>query len=208
MRNFYNPHPLSGPAFAGRRIGLLGGSFNPAHEGHRAISLYALKRLKLNQVWWLVSPQNPLKPVKGMASLPQRLACARSEARHPRIIPTAIESALGTVYTVDTLKELQRRFPRTQFVWLMGTDNLRQIGRWRRWPEIFERVPVAVFRRPAYAAGRKCGKAAVRFDRAWRPASQCKNIAGQKPPAWVIMDNPLNSLSASSIRKDRSSWPK
>lgn len=194
------PHPLSGHAFAGLRVGLLGGSFNPAHEGHRAISLYALKRLKLDQVWWLVSPQNPLKPSKGMAPLAARRRQAEQEASHNRILVTAIEACLGTHYTVDTLQALRKRFPRTQFVWLMGADNMRQIDQWRRWPQIFQHVPVAVFRRPAYAVGRKLGKAAVRFDRAWHPVKRGRSLASQTQPAWLILDNSLNKLSATAIR--------
>lgn len=198
-----NPHLRSGPAFSGLRIGLLGGSFNPAHEGHRAISLFALKRLGLDQIWWLVSPQNPLKPECGMASLIERLKTARAVARSPRIIVTDLESRLGTRYAIDTLRALLRRFPRTHFVWLMGADNLDQISVWRKWPDIFHKVPVAVFRRPAYAAGRGSSKAAQRFDYAWLPASKGKNLAECKPPAWLVLDNRLNSLSATSIRQQR-----
>jgi nicotinate-nucleotide adenylyltransferase len=197
---FY-PTPSSGPALSGLRIGLLGGSFNPAHEGHRAISLYALKRLKLDQIWWLVSPQNPLKSTKDMASLTQRLKNARAMASSPKIIVTDIESQCGTRYTADTLRVLRRRFPRTHFVWLMGADNLNQIPTWQKWPEIFHLVPVAVFRRPTYAAGRRIGKAAQRFDRAWLPGAQAQNLAGHKLPAWLIVENQLNNLSATQIRR-------
>jgi nicotinate-nucleotide adenylyltransferase len=202
------PRLRSGSAFAGLRIGLLGGSFNPAHAGHRAISLYALKRLGLDQIWWLVSPQNPLKPIKGMAPLGERTKVAQKTAQHPRIAVTVLESEFGTRYTVDTLKILKHRFPRTRFVWLMGADNLRQVTRWRHWQELFELVPVAVFRRPTYAAGSKRGKAATRFSRGWLPASESRNLANLKPPAWLVMDNPLNSFSATEIRKDRPTWPK
>lgn len=203
-----SPHKRSGPAYAGRRIGLLGGSFNPAHAGHLAISLYALKRLQLDQIWWLVSPQNPLKSAKGMASLADRVASAETLAAHPRILVTSIESELGTRYTVDTLKRLKQRFPRTDFVWLMGSDNLRQAHRWRRWQTLFESVPVAVFRRPAYVGGRGCGKAAQRFDRSFKPASFGKKLAGMKAPVWLMLDNPLQHYSATEIRKDRRTWPK
>jgi len=166
-----------------------------------------MKRLGLDQVWWLVSPQNPLKPARGMAPLATRVAAAKGAARHPRIIVTAMESALGTVYTVDTLRALKKRFPATDFVWLMGADNMKQIHRWRRWADIFALVPIAVLRRPAYAAGRRCGKAATRFDRAWRPAAEGRHLAGRQAPAWVVMNNPLNKLSATEIRKDRTTWP-
>jgi nicotinate-nucleotide adenylyltransferase len=199
---------FSGPAFAGRRIGLLGGSFNPAHAGHRAMSLFALKRLGLHQIWWLVSPQNPLKPAQGMAKLADRLASAHKAARHPRIVATAIEAELGTRYTADTLRALKRRFSRTHFVWLMGADNMRQVQHWRDWQDLFGLVPVAVFRRPAYAVGRKLGKAAQRFDRNWLPANAARHLAMEKPAAWLIMDNVLNPVSSTEIRKDKPAWPK
>src|SRR5205814_9002 len=118
-------------------VGLLGGSFNPAHEGHRHISLYALKMLGLDAVWWMVSPQNPLKSKKDMAPLKTRMQSARDVSRHPKIFVTDIETHLGTQYTADTLSSLQEHFPRTKFVWLMGTDNLRQIHRWQEWQSIF-----------------------------------------------------------------------
>ena len=134
--------------FADLKIGLLGGSFNPAHDGHLAMSLYALKRLGLDQIWWLVSPQNPLKSAAEMIPLARRMEQSMRLAAHPRLIVTSIESALGTRYTADTLRVLKKRFPRTRFVWLMGADNLRQIPCWKDWQDIFHAVPVAVFRRP------------------------------------------------------------
>jgi nicotinate-nucleotide adenylyltransferase len=117
----------------GFSVGLLGGSFNPAHGGHRRMSIAALSRLKLDAVWWLVSPQNPLKPVAGMAPLAARLASARAAARHPRIRVTAIEAELGTQLTVDTLQALKRLYPQVRFLWLMGADNLLQFHRWAEW---------------------------------------------------------------------------
>jgi nicotinate-nucleotide adenylyltransferase len=190
-------HPHCGPSLARLRIGLLGGSFNPAHAGHLAMSLYALKRMKLDQVWWLVSPQNPLKPARGMLPLAERLARARGCARHPRIVVTDIERALGTHYTADSLRILRARFPATRFVWLMGADNLLQIPRWRKWTEIFRLVPVAVFRRKGYAIS---GRAAMRFGRFRHPAQYAIRLAGMKPPAWLVLDNPLNLLSATELR--------
>ena len=130
------------------RIGLLGGSFNPAHEGHVYVSEVALKRLGLDYVWWLVTPQNPLKGRTGLAPLADRLCHARAIARHPRIVVMDIERALGTQYSIDTLKALQRRFPLVDFTWLMGSDNLEIFRRWRRWQEIATRVPIAVVQRP------------------------------------------------------------
>jgi nicotinate-nucleotide adenylyltransferase len=167
------------------------------------MSLFALKRLGLHEVWWLVSPQNPLKSVRGMASLSERLLSAKQLAAHTRIIVMNIEQEAGTRYTVDTLRMLKRRFPRTHFVWLMGADNLEQLPRWRKWQHIFELVPVAVFRRPAYAAGRKSGKAAMRFDKAWGPASGGKRLALAKPPAWILLHNRLDPTSSTQIRGKR-----
>src|SRR5262249_22048457 len=146
-----------GPVADGLRIGLLGGSFNPAHEGHLYASIVALKQLQLDYVWWLVSPQNPLKETASMADFSARLAAARPFTTHPRIVVSGIESALGTRFTVDTLAALKRRFPQLHFVWLMGSDNLIQLPRWRAWRRIFESVPVAVVARPGTAlAARTC----------------------------------------------------
>ncbi|MBT4905881.1 MAG: nicotinate-nicotinamide nucleotide adenylyltransferase, partial [Rhodospirillaceae bacterium] len=129
----------------GRRIGLLGGSFNPAHDGHRHISQLALARLGLDEVWWLVSPQNPLKSEAGMAPFESRLESADRIACDRRIRVSALEAELGTRYTADTLKALQNRYPAARFVWLMGADNLVQISRWRAWTQIFKTIPIAVF---------------------------------------------------------------
>ena len=203
------PHLRNGTSFSGMTIGLLGGSFNPAHDGHRAMSLYALKQLGLDQIWWLVSPQNPLKTTKDMAALDRRIGRAKDFAAHPRLAVTSIEIDLGTRYTAHTLRLLTRRFPNTRFVWLMGADNLQQIQRWKDWPEIFRLVPVAVFRRPSYPAGRGLGCAAIRFNQAWNPAPQAKKVARTPQnllPAWVILDNKLNYTSATEIRKDTPSW--
>jgi len=204
------PHLHSGAAFKGMTIGLLGGSFNPAHEGHLAMSLYALKQMKLDQIWWLVSPQNPLKSNNGMAPFDQRVASAKRMAKHPRFVVTDIEAALGTRYTADTLRKLKRRFRGVQFVWLMGADNLKQIPKWQDWEDIFRLVPVAVFRRPSYPSGRGIGKAAIKFDAAWHHAARGAKVARQAQnllPAWVILDNKLNYTSSTNIRKEDPSWP-
>ena len=130
--------------------GLLGGSFNPAHGGHRAISLNAIKALDLGELWWLVSPGNPLKPKAGMASLPARLASARRMARRSPIRATAIEAELGTRYTIDTLRKLVHLYPNRRFIWIMGADNLVQLPQWRDWREIARLMPIAVIARPGY----------------------------------------------------------
>jgi nicotinate-nucleotide adenylyltransferase len=188
----------------GQRIGLLGGSFNPAHGGHLTVSNAALTRLRLDAVWWLVSPQNPLKPKTGMAPLAERLASARTliDGR-PRVRATAIEAELGTLYTLDTLRALTRRFPGVRFVWLMGADNLVQIDRWAGWPEIFRSVPVAVFDRPNYSLRASAAKAAQRFRRARLPERDSGQLADQEPPAWVFLHATRDPRSATAIRAQR-----
>jgi nicotinate-nucleotide adenylyltransferase len=182
------------------RIGLLGGSFNPAHEGHRHISLLALKYLHLDELWWLVSPQNPLKPTNDMAPFAERLASARAMARHPRIRVSDIESRLHTRYTADTLHALRSRFPHTRFVWIMGADNLAQIPRWERWTDIFNTVPIAVFDRATYSFRALAGKAAQRFARQRIESRNAAALADQKAPAWVYFHARRHPASASSIR--------
>jgi len=192
-----------------RRIGLLGGSFNPAHGGHLHISLLALQRLDLDEVWWLVSPQNPLKPVRGMAPFAKRFAGAAALAKgHPRIKVSAIEAALGTVFTADTIRALQRRFPHTRFVWLMGGDNLTQLPRWQHWQEIVETVPIAVFDRPATALKALAGKAAKRYAKARVAAQATHRLAAMQPPAWAFIHAKLDPSSATAIRAKRLSRPK
>ena len=186
-----------------RRVGLLGGSFNPAHDGHRDISLAALAYLDLDEVWWLVSPQNPLKPVKGMASFEERLKSAEAVADHPRIKVTGIEATLGTQYTADTLRMLVTRFPSYRFVWLMGADNLAQIASWRDWTRIFHLTPIAVFDRPTYTIKALTSLAARRFRRSRRREAALKTLAATPAPAWVFVHHRLNPISATQIRAER-----
>jgi nicotinate-nucleotide adenylyltransferase len=175
-----------GPIAPGLRIGLLGGSFNPAHEGHLYVGEVALKRLRLDYVWWLVATQNPLKPLASMAPLKKRLAAARALAsRDPRLIVTDIERHLGTCYTIDTLRALTRRFPGVRFVWLMGSDNLEQFHRWRRWEEIAALVPIAVVLRPGSVLAPLRAKAMKRI------------------PRIAIVDGRRNEASATAIRNVR-----
>jgi len=180
------------------KIGLLGGSYNPAHEGHRHISLLALKQLRLDQVWWLVSPQNPLKASDEMAPLSQRMAGARAMARHPRILVSDLENRLGTRYTADTLARLRRRYPGHGFVWLMGADNLVQLPRWRRWQEIVETTPMAIFNRPGQGHRALAGPAAGRYARyrVARPAELPLATA----PAWCFLFSRLHPASSTAIR--------
>jgi len=186
----------------GTPIGLLGGSFNPAHEGHSHISLEAMARLGLREVWWLVSPQNPLKPARGMAPFDARLAEARAVATHPRIRVTDIERRLGTRYTADTLRALRRHYPRLAFVWLMGADNLIQVPRWEKWTDIFATVPVAILDRPSYSLRALAGKAAIRYKRCRLSEGAAMGLAKRRPPAWVFLHGKLHPASATQIRQD------
>jgi len=188
---------------SGLRVGLLGGSFNPAHDGHRHISLVALERLGLGQVWWLVSPQNPLKPVEGMAPLSERLKNAEQIARHPRILVTDIESRLDTRFTADTVKRLQQRYPKVRFVWLMGADNLLQIPKWRNWQTIFHALPIAILDRGPYSNFYRAlsGQAAQKFKNSRVPARRAHRLADMAPPAWVYLrDMKRHPASATRIR--------
>jgi nicotinate-nucleotide adenylyltransferase len=189
-----------------RRIGLLGGSFNPAHDGHRHVSLEAMRRLKLDEVWWLVSPQNPLKDDAGMAPLSARLASARIAARHPRIRPTAIEARLGTRYTVDTVLSLQQRFPHKRFVWVMGADNLAQFHRWRSWRTLARHVPIAVVTRPHYIGKGLLAPAMAWLRRHRHRAADAGQWTGWKLPAIVILDIRLSPQSATAIRARDPRW--
>jgi nicotinate-nucleotide adenylyltransferase len=184
-----------------RRIGLLGGSFNPAHEGHLHISREALKHLGLHQVWWLVSPHNPLKPKAGMADLAQRLAGARAIASDPRIVVGNLESRLGVVRTARTLTVLRRRLPRLTLVWLMGADNLLQIPRWWRWTQIFHAARVAVLDRSPYSYAALAGAAAHRFRA--RRTKAARVVLKAKTPAWSYVAIRRHGASSTALRVAR-----
>lgn len=187
------------PVRPGQRIGLFGGSFDPPHAGHRAVSLEALKRLRLDAVWWLVSPQNPLKP-HAPADLARRVAAARVLAADPRIKVTGIEAALATTYTADTLRRLQARLPGVKLVWMMGADNLASFHRWRDWDQIAGAVPIAVFNRPGLALRALAGPAARTFARSRIPERAAPLLADMVPPAWVFLSSPHVPLSSSALR--------
>ncbi len=187
----------------GRAIGLLGGSFNPAHAGHVHISRQALKRLNLHEVWWLVSPQNPLKAKDGMAPLAERLRKARLLTRHQRIRVTALEALFGTQLTAESLGCLLRRLPERRFVWLMGADNMIQVVRWHHWTKIFNQLPVAVLARPSYSIRASSSKAAIRFRKGRLTGSRARQLALSPPPAWALLRIRLNKLSATGLRRAR-----
>ena len=187
----------------GPRVGLLGGSFNPAHDGHRHISRVALDRLALDEVWWMVSPQNPLKTADGMAPLAERMEAARAVADDPRLIVTNIERELGTVFTVDSVDALKQRFRHHRFVWLIGADILIQMPRWRQWRRLFASVPIAVFPRPTYSSRALSGTAARRFAGKRVRESQAPMLADMRPPAWVFLRTRPHGASATRIREGR-----
>lgn len=182
------------------RIGLLGGSFNPAHEAHRQISLTALKRLGLDQVWWLVSPANPLKDATKLPSLEQRVAAAKEIANHPRIEVTGFSGVGKSPYSVDLLTELKRRFPKVNFVWLMGADNLADFHRWQAWPKIFTLMPIAVLDRPGFRLKARASQAAQRFAGFHVDESDAAGLALLVPPAWTVLSHPLSNLSSTKLR--------
>ena len=178
-------------------MGLLGGSFDPAHSGHVQLTLEAMKRMRLDAVWWLVTPGNPLK-ARQPAPLAQRLAQARGVMRHPRVKVTGLEAALGTHVTADTIDALRAIYPGVHFVWLMGADNLVQFHRWGRWRDILRSVPVGVLARPGSGVAARLSVAAQAF-RADRVA-QGEGIGSRRPPAWCFVNMPLNAASSSAIR--------
>jgi nicotinate-nucleotide adenylyltransferase len=186
-----------------RRIGLLGGSFNPAHEGHRHVSLEALKRLGLDEVWWLVSPQNPLKSDDGMEPLVTRLVRAKQLARHPHIKVEAPELLLGTRFTLDTVRALKKLYPQARFVWLMGADILPQLVDWEGWRELFAAIPIAAFARPGWSYAALQSAAPRAFARYRIGAAQVRRLVSCRPPAWCFIPSRLDSHSATAIRAVR-----
>lgn len=183
------------------RVGLLGGSFNPAHAGHLQVARLALARLRLDQVWLLVSPGNPLKPRHGMAPIAVRLAGARAIADGRRIIATDIERTLRTRYTIDTIRVLRQRFPNVRFVWLMGADGLAELPRWRRWRELVRELPVAVLPRPSYNHRALAGRAALRLRPSRRLAREASVLADHPAPAWTFLPAPQTDISATALRQ-------
>lgn len=187
-------------ALTGRRIGLLGGSFNPAHDGHLFVSREAVKRLRLERVWWLVAPQNPLKDVANLAPFQSRLEGAKKLARGAPIDVLDMEARLNLRYTVDTLKALTQAYPRTRFVWLMGADCLIEFPGWKNWEQIFKMVPIAVFARPLYSMKGLSGQAAGRFRKFRIPAAEAERLSGRTPPAWTYLEGPQVEVSSTALR--------
>jgi nicotinate-nucleotide adenylyltransferase len=188
------------------RIGLLGGSFNPPHAAHRAISLFAMKRLQLDRVWWLVSPGNPLKDPSNLRDLAERSDAARALADHPRIDVTCLETAIGTRYTVDTIGYLRKRCASAHFVWIMGADNLAQFHRWDNWQKIASEVPLAVVDRAPMTLRGLAAPAAQSLGRYRIPEAEAGKLADMKPPAWVFLTGLKLALSSTRLRNPDGSW--
>ena len=193
-------------SYYARRVGLLGGSFNPAHGGHRRISLFAREALGLDEIWWLVSPGNPLKPKKGMAPLAARVCSAIEQARRAPIRVTAIERELGTRYTVETLAAITRRYPKRDFVWLMGSDNLAQFHLWRDWRGIARTMPIAVIARPGYDADALASPAMAWLRRYRVPIASFANGGEWSAPALVTLRFDPDPRSATAIRRADPNW--
>jgi len=190
----------------GMRIGLLGGSFNPPHAAHRAISQFALKRLKLDRVWWLLSPGNPLKDHNALHALAERTRAAKHVAEDPRIDVSCLEAVIGTRYTIDTITHLRRRVSGVRFVWIMGADNLAQFHRWKDWRRIAAEVPIAVIDRPPQSFRALAAPAAQALARYRLPENQAASLPDQRAPAWIFLTGMKLNMSSTGLRNPDGSW--
>jgi nicotinate-nucleotide adenylyltransferase len=190
----------------GMRIGLLGGSFNPPHAAHRAISRFAIARLQLDRVWWLVTPGNPLKDSNALRDLAERAAAARRVAADPRIDVSCLEYIIGTRYTVDTITYLRRRCAGLRFVWIMGADNLAQFHRWENWRRIAAEVPIAVVDRPPGGLRALASPAARALERYRIAEGRAATLADCRAPAWVFLTGMKSALSSTGLRNPDGSW--
>lgn len=196
-----NNFPYAPP---GLTVGLLGGSFDPPHGGHVHITRQALRRFRLDRVWWLVSPGNPLK-ADAPAGLARRMAACRALVDHPRVRVTDLEARLGTRRTADTLARLLPRYPGVRFVWLMGADNLAEFHRWENWRTIIETVPLGVLARPDNVVRAGLSRTALTYERARLPASAAAGLAHHTAPCWSLIVGPMVDISSSEIR-NRGGW--
>ena len=190
----------------GMRIGLLGGSFNPPHAAHRAISQFALKRLRLDRVWWLLSPGNPLKDTGALRDLAARANAAKAVADDPRIDVSCLEAVIGTRYTVDTITHLRRRLSGVRLVWIMGADNLAQFHRWKDWRRIAAEVPIAVIDRPPQSFRALAAPAAQALARYRMPENAAVRLPEQRAPAWVFLTGLKLNMSSTGLRNPDGSW--
>jgi nicotinate-nucleotide adenylyltransferase len=189
---------------AGNRVGLFGGSFNPPHSGHRLVALTVLKRLGLDQVWWLVTPGNPLKSHSNLAPLERRLHLSSELADHPRMKVTAFEQVLGTPYTARTLSALQAMRPAVRFVWVMGADNLAGFHRWQDWRSIVRTVPVAIVDRPGASLSVLSSPMAKAYEKHRLPEEDAALLPDMKAPVWTFLHTPLDRTSSTELRRGQS----
>lgn len=195
---------LKPPIFGrGQRIGLFGGSFNPAHRGHVTVALYALKHLQLDWIWWLVSPQNPLKNPKETGEFKTRLAYTKRIAKHPRFVVTNLEQQINSKNTAQTLAAMHGVFQQANFVWIMGADSFANLHHWHHWQDIAETLPLAVLARPGYSIRALNGQAALRYNRRRISADRAPSLATAQAPAWTFLAMPLRNESSTAIRKRR-----
>ena len=188
------------------RIGLLGGSFNPPHQAHRDISLFAMKRLELDQVWWLVTPGNPLKDASALQDQSIRAAAAQAIAAHPRIKVSCLEAVIGTRYTVDTIGYLRRHCSKARFVWIMGADNLAQFHRWQGFRRIAAQIPFAVIDRPPPSLRALASPAALALAGDRIPEAAAATLADRRPPAWVFLTGMKSPMASTGLRNPDGSW--
>jgi nicotinate-nucleotide adenylyltransferase len=196
----FAPYTKPPPFVPGLRIGLLGGSFNPPHEGHREASLLALRRMRLDRIWWLVSAANPLKDRRELAPLAERVEAARKVSRHPRIVVTAFEAAIGSTYTFETISYLKRRCQGVYFVWLMGADNFRLFDRWQRWRDIARLVAIAIIDRPGSTLTALHGRAAEALAPYRLDETDGARLAMAAPPAFIFLHGPRSPMSSTKLR--------
>ena len=187
-------------AAAGQRVGLMGGTFNPPHAGHALCATTALRRLELDQLWWMVTPGNPLKSGAGLAPLEERIAASRALIHDPAIKVTGFEAALDSPYTYATVRYLTQHMPRVRFVWVMGADNLAAFHRWAHWREIARLVPIAVVDRPGWHLPALSSPAARYLARRRLPEFAAPLLADRKPPAWVFLKSRLSEASSTALR--------
>jgi nicotinate-nucleotide adenylyltransferase len=191
------------PHGSSQAIGLLGGTFNPPHEGHRRISLIALKRLGLDRLWWMVTPGNPLKDVAALPPLEERMRRAAETAAHPQIDVSGAEQMFRTRYTADLISIVRKRAPKIRFVWVMGSDNLAGLHRWEDWRSIARSVPIAVINRPGFLAAPLASPAAQALSRYRVDEADGGALASCRPPAWVFLTGPRSALSSTALRAGR-----
>jgi len=186
--------------YPGQRVGLMGGSFNPPHEGHTVCAITALRRLKLDQLWWIVTPGNPLKSGNGLPPIEERMAASRAFAPSPAIKITGFEASLGSPYTYATVRFLTRHYPQVRFVWVMGADNLASFHRWQHWRQTAHLVPIAVIDRPGWHLKALASPAARYLARYRLPEAASARLLEPKPPAWVFLTTRLSEASSTALR--------